>query len=87
MVTEILVENIKCNGCMTSIKNALQKIKGIDEVSIDLDKELIMIQSQAPIDLDIVVKSLAKMGYPEKGENTTLLKAKSFVSCAIGRLG
>ncbi|MEN9960630.1 MAG: hypothetical protein RL045_882, partial [Bacteroidota bacterium] len=26
---EIFVENIKCGGCMTSIKNALEKIKGI----------------------------------------------------------
>ena len=25
----IFVENIKCAGCMTSIKNALLKIKGI----------------------------------------------------------
>jgi copper chaperone len=86
MVTELVVENIKCNGCMNSIKNALLKINGIEEVSIDLDQELISIHSQSPIDREKVVRSLEKMGYPEKGENNTLLKAKSFVSCAIGRL-
>ena len=38
---EIFVENIKCGGCMTSIKLALEKIKGIAKVEIDKEEEKI----------------------------------------------
>jgi len=41
---EIFVENIKCGGCMTSIKQALEKIKGIAKVEIDLEKEKISLK-------------------------------------------
>lgn len=83
---EIKVENIKCNGCMTSIKNSLAKLEGIDEVTIAPDLETIIIKEKSTIDRASIVKSLEKMGYPEKGNNNVIHKAKSYVSCAIGRL-
>ena len=36
---EIFVENIKCNGCMTSIKLAIMKFAGVKSVEIDLEEE------------------------------------------------
>jgi copper chaperone CopZ len=86
MTEEITVENIKCGGCMNSIKTALLKIANVQEVSIDKETETINVSSALPLDREHLVSQLAKMGYPEKGNNNLLLKAKSFVSCAIGNL-
>lgn len=34
----------------------------------------------------ILVQALSKMGYPEKGNNDLLKKAKSYLSCAIRKM-
>lgn len=87
MKTEkITVENIKCGGCMNSIKTALLKIPAIEEVSIDKETETITIIGAITIDRNEIITQLSKMGYPEIGNNNMLLKAKSFVSCAVGNL-
>jgi copper chaperone CopZ len=86
MTTQIQVENIKCGGCMNSIKSTLLKIINVQEVIIDKETEMININSKLPLDRQEIVNQLAKMGYPEVGSNNLLHKAKSFVSCAIGNL-
>ena len=82
---EIFVENIRCGGCMTSIKNALEKIKGIVKVEIDKDEEKISLTGEQ-FQLSEVIDSLNSMGYPQKGENSVFKQAKSYVSCAIGKM-
>lgn len=84
MIYVIEAENIKCNGCANSIKNALLKIEGVESVSVDKDSEAITIEGTA--DKNILVQTLSKLGYPEKGNNDLLKKAKSYVSCAIGKM-
>lgn len=84
MTHHITVENIKCGGCMNSIKTALLKIDGVQNVSIDKDTETITIDGTA--EKTILVQVLSKMGYPEKGNNDLLKKAKSYVSCGIGKM-
>jgi len=80
----IEVENIKCGGCMNSIKNALTKIEGVSEVSIDKETETIEVESTT--EREKLVKIVSDIGYPEKGNNTLLKKAKSYVSCAVGKM-
>lgn len=82
---EIFVENIKCAGCMTSIKHALLKIKGIVKVEIDKDEEKISLSGDQ-YQLSEVIDSLNGMGYPQKGENSVFKQAKSYFSCAIGKM-
>jgi copper chaperone CopZ len=81
---KIEVHNIKCSGCMNSIKKALLSINGIDEVKIHDDKETIEVSGSA--DRELIVSELARLGYPEKGNNNLIHKTKSFVSCAVGRM-
>lgn len=84
MIThQIFVENIKCEGCMNSIKNALLKENGVSAVQVFLEEDKVCISGIA-IDKDMLVKNLSSLGYPEKGSNNLISKAKSFVSCAIG---
>ncbi len=82
---EIFVENIKCGGCMTSIKQALEKIKGITKVEIDKEEEKISLPGDH-YKLSEVIDSLNSMGYPQRGDNTLFKQAKSYVSCAIGKM-
>ena len=85
MEHQIIVENIKCGGCANSIKNALMAIQGTEKVTIDTSLQSVIVQSSADTRTALVEK-LAQLGYPEVGNNSLLLKAKSFVSCAVGRI-
>lgn len=84
MEQQFEVENIKCGGCMNSIKTALLKLDGITEVSID--KEIDTVTVSGTLNREAVVNKLNDLGYPEKGNNTLIRKAKSYVNCAIGRM-
>ncbi|HUI33323.1 MAG TPA: heavy-metal-associated domain-containing protein [Dysgonamonadaceae bacterium] len=80
----IAVENIKCGGCMNSIKTSLMQIDDVQEVSIDKDAETVTIETASEIEL--FIQKLNDLGYPQKGNNSLLKKAKSYVSCAVGNL-
>lgn len=84
MTHQIEVENIKCGGCINSIRNALLKMEGVKNVTVDKDIEKITIESSGTKDLYLAALSI--LGYPEKGKNTILKKAKSYVSCAVGKM-
>jgi copper chaperone CopZ len=84
MIHKIEVENIKCGGCMNSIKTALLKIENVTEVAIDKETDTITID--ADNNRAVFVNTLSSLGYPEKGHNTLLHKGKSFLSCAVGNL-
>jgi copper chaperone len=84
MQHSIIVENIKCAGCMNSIKKALLDLEGIEQVSIDKTTETVNVEGRAL--REEIVHKLAQLGYPERGNNSLLHKAKSFVSCAVGRI-
>jgi len=82
---EIWVENIKCNGCMTSIKLTIMKFAGVKSVEIDLEKEKITIGGKG-VKKEAILKKLTSLGYPERGHNTIFNQAKSYVSCAVGKI-
>jgi copper chaperone len=84
METIIEVENIKCGGCMNSIKTALMKIDNVELVTIDLETETIFVSGN--VDRENIIAKLNSLGYPEKGNNSLAKKAISYVNCAIGKL-
>lgn len=86
---QVHVENIKCGGCEKSIVKGLADIEGLSDVVIDRDQQLVSVMADASL-REVVVEKLKKMGYPEQGTviglEAGLANAKSFVSCAIGRM-
>ena len=86
---QVHVENIKCGGCEKSIVKGLNSIEGLSNIVIDRDQQLISVTADESLREAIAVK-LKSMGYPEHGSVTGLdaglANAKSFVSCAIGRV-
>lgn len=86
MKQEIYIENLKCGGCANTIINGLNAIKDVEAVGVDVEKSLVTLTTNNA-NLVLVKEKLAKLGYPEVGDkNTVLHKAKSFVSCAVGRV-
>jgi copper chaperone len=86
---QVHVENIKCGGCEKSIIKGLNSIEGLSNIVIDRDQQLISVTADASL-REALVSKLKSMGYPEHGSvsgfEAGLTNAKSFVSCAIGRV-
>lgn len=80
----IQVENLKCGGCVSSVKKALSSVRGVNEVSVDQESGMIEVSGHA--DRAQLIDKLAGLGYPEVGNNNLLSKTKSYVSCAIGKM-
>lgn len=83
----IEILNLKCGGCVNTVKKGLLSIDGINEVEVDLENSKVMVPTENEQLLIQVKEKLSKMGYPEIGDaNTILHKAKSFISCATGKM-
>ena len=84
----IEVENIKCGGCANSITGKLQSLPGVNAVEVDIEAGTVSIDGDESLRNDYTA-ALTGMGYPETGTvnglGSATAKAKSFVSCAIGR--
>ena len=89
MNSVIQVENIKCGGCAATIKKNLLTDKRISNVEVDVEQGLVTITTSEDAVADYKA-ALMKMGYPESGTAEGIAaaraKAKSFVSCAIGKV-
>ena len=86
-MTTLEILNLKCGGCANTIKKGLLTVEGVTEVNIDLETSKVGVNSEEEMVLKNVKSKLASMGYPEVGDaNTIIHKAKSFVSCATGRM-
>ena len=89
MQYEISVENIKCGGCASTISTKLVEIEGVETVNIDVEQGIVKVQSAEGM-REQLAATLLKLGYPESGTAEGMAaakaKAKSFVSCAVGRI-
>ena len=85
----IAVENIKCSGCANSIRTKLIEQELAGTVMVDVEQGEVEIDGDPSL-REQAIAALAKMGYPEvgsvEGMKAAAAKAKSFVSCAIGRI-
>lgn len=85
------VLNVKCGGCASTLRKSLKDEFG--EVDVDLEVEprkiTLDIEDSKLEDLKLKLRSL---GYPLSTDELSGLEkvtttAKSFVSCAIGKMG
>lgn len=87
METTISIQNLKCGGCATTIKNKVQQLEGVDAVKVDEAEGTVTVSY---LENDVVLKvkqKLTALGYPEVDtKNDLFTQAKSFVSCASGRM-
>ena len=83
---EIIVENIKCNGCANSIKKGLEKLHEGVVIDVIIEEGKVQLQSEEAIDTKPYISALHGMGYPIPGEGNIVKTAQSYVSCMIGRM-
>ena len=85
--TTLHIQNLKCGGCAHTITTRLSELKGISEVNVDNDTDSVSFNYNSENELTKAVNLLSSLGYPVEGEaNPLTKKAKSFVSCAVGRM-
>lgn len=84
------VLNVKCNGCASTLKQKLHDKFGDVEVNLDVEPREITLEIEND-QIEALGEALKKLGYPLASEKMgfvdgTSVKAKSFVSCAIGKM-
>ena len=78
------VQNIRCGGCANTITKELSK--EFENVSVDVTSKKVTIDIKNEEDVIKGSEALKKLGYPLTTEDSTIIdKAKSFVSCAVGK--
>ena len=85
---ELQVENLKCGGCETTLHNAIMKLDGIITAKADAESSTVLVEYSGEKELieKVLEETLAQIGYPKKGTGNNFQKAKSYVSCAIGKM-
>jgi len=90
MEHHIQVENIKCGGCARTVENTLKDVNGVSQIEVDVETGMVDIHCDGQVSRSDLADALSSKGYPEVGELAGLesvgAKAKSFVSCAVGRI-
>lgn len=87
MKTTLKIQNLKCSGCANTIITKLSDLKGVQDISVDNETNTVTFDYENEVNLIETKDVLTKLGYPEVGDkNAITTKAKSFVSCAIGRM-
>lgn len=82
--------NVKCGGCANSIRKAVEAVPQARVVALDPASGHLEVEADPALRAQIAER-LRALGYPEQGTVEGLAamaaSAKSFVSCAVGRLG
>jgi copper chaperone len=89
MTYRINVENIKCGGCASTIRSKLEAMDSVNKIDVDIAEGIVSVDA-AEDTREAVTAKLLKLGYPESGTAEGIAaakaRAKSFVSCAVGRI-
>ena len=89
MTYDLFVENIKCGGCAGTITKRLTELDSVSDCLVDVEKGIVSITGDESDKMEVTAL-LLKLGYPETGTAEGLkaakAKAKSFVSCAVGKM-
>ena len=83
------VLNVKCGGCAGTLKSKLKDEFGDVDVDLEVMPRVITVYKD-DIDEEKLREALKALGYPMVDEDMNFIegvgaKAKSFVSCAIGK--
>ena len=84
------VQNVKCAGCASTLKNKLSDEFGEIEVNLEMmPREIALDIEESKVEQ--LHEALKGLGYPVSGQSfgfveDSTIKAKSFVSCAVGKV-
>jgi copper chaperone len=65
MQTErFVVNNVKCGGCVSAIREGLLAIAGVNDVSVEIQDGEVTVSGE-PLDRAALARKLDQLGYPE----------------------
>ncbi len=62
MVSQFKVTNMKCNGCVSSVKSALENLAGVTAVEVSLEQNSATVSGT--VDTELAINTLAALGFP-----------------------
>ena len=85
------VVNVKCGGCANTLKTKLLDEFGEVEVNLEVEPRQITLEIE-DANIPALRQALKSLGYPMSDEDLSTVEgftttAKSFVSCAVGKMG
>tara|TARA_R110000796_G_scaffold74116_1_gene166429 strand:+ start:26477 stop:26749 length:273 start_codon:yes stop_codon:yes gene_type:complete len=87
MKLALSVQNIKCGGCAKTITTKLSELENISGVMVDVHSGTVSFESNNVTATQRLRDTLKALGYPKvDAKNGLGDKAKSFLSCASGRM-
>lgn len=87
MEATLKIQNLKCGGCANTIITKLGELNHLSKINVDNTNDSVSFNYLTEESFTEAKTLLAKLGYPIVGEKNALTtKAKSFVSCAVGRI-
>ena len=60
---ELMIEGMKCEGCVNRIKNALFTMKGIDSFDLSLENKKLTLSVKKEKTIDEVIKKIETLGF------------------------
>ena len=83
------VQNVKCGGCAATLRTKLQEKFGEIDVNLEVEPREITLDIEKQ-NIESLRVALRGLGYPLSDDKlsafeTTTTKAKSYVSCAVGK--
>ena len=81
------VQNLKCGGCANSITKKLSSLNEVNSVEVNTESAEVSIETNNENSEKTLKDALLNLGYPVEGDKNAFgSKAKSFISCATGRM-
>ncbi len=85
--TAFQIDNLRCRGCANTITRKLMSEEGVSEVDINFSESSVTVSyDEEKISDHHIVRIMSGLGYPPLDEGNIGHKAKSVLSCAIGRI-
>ena len=69
-VQKFKVENIGCDGCITTIKRAFDNMPGVKAFSGSTNDKMITVEYEPPATEQIIVETLTAIDYPPQPVNS-----------------
>lgn len=86
---ELMVENVKCQGCVNTLQKRLGALAGVQSVQVDVEHGCVTIDAAEALRPNIE-QLLCRLGYPVVGTTSGLsaigADVRSVIACAVGKL-
>ncbi len=63
MKKTLLIEGMSCQHCVNHVRNALSELAGVNDVTVDLDKQTALLTLDQEVSNDLITAAIDEIGY------------------------